>query len=152
MGLGWKVEKPQGDPIGYCNSSLVDAVSFGAATTGTWTLVVGWHDRTADTIDIQINNGVVNTASHAGGVLDGSAEFALGARRDTLPNYMSGRIDGAGLWKRVLNSSERAQLGMRALAATTPSRPAPPSCKRRPRARPGTCTTTPAASASPPAC
>ena len=90
--------------------TTVDAVSFGPAATGAWYLVVAWHDRTADTLNIQVNNGVVNTASHGGGVLDGSADFALGARRDTLPNYMSGHIDGVGLWKRLLNSGERGQL------------------------------------------
>ena len=40
----------------------------------------------------------------------GKGEFALGARRDALTNYMDGGIDRVGLWKRLLNSSERGQL------------------------------------------
>lgn len=30
--------------------------------------MVAWHDCTTDTLNIQVNNGVVNTASHSGGV------------------------------------------------------------------------------------
>ena len=37
---------------------------------------------------------------------DSTADFASGARMDTVPNYWDGRIDEAGLWKRVLSASE----------------------------------------------
>jgi RHS repeat-associated protein len=43
-------------------------------------------------------------------VLDGSSDFSIGSRRDTLPQYFDGRIDAVGLWKRVPSSGERTSL------------------------------------------
>ena len=79
-------------------------------STGASYFVVGWHDSVNNTLNIQVNNGTVNSLAWTAGVLNGSADFAIGARRDTAPLYFDGRIDAVGLWKRVLTSGERTSL------------------------------------------
>jgi len=57
----------------------VQANTFGAPSTGTWYFVVAWHDATANTINIQINNGSVDSLAHSrksqDSNLDGSIEL-----------------------------------------------------------------------------
>jgi hypothetical protein len=59
-------------------NNRVGADSLGAASTGTWYFIVAWHDSSEDTINIQINNGAVDSKSHTTGVFDGSSAFKLG--------------------------------------------------------------------------
>ena len=66
-----------------------------------------WHDSVANTINIQVNNGTINTVSHSVGVQDSNGVFRLG---EISGNYLNGRLDGVGVWKRVLTQSERAYL------------------------------------------
>lgn len=48
--------------------SLVHASTFGTPSTGTWIFVVAWHDASANTINIQVNDGPVDSAAHATGI------------------------------------------------------------------------------------
>lgn len=89
--------------------TTVVANNFGAVSTGTFIFVVCWHDAAANTINIQINNGTVNSAAHSGGVFDGTAEFRIGTLGDE-NNPVDGRIDAVGFWKKVLSSGERTLL------------------------------------------
>ncbi len=75
-----------------------------------WTFLVGWHDATANTINLQVNARTVVSSSHSGGVNAGSAAFTIGPY-SVLSNYATGcDIDEVGIWKRVLTGGEIAQL------------------------------------------
>jgi len=65
----------------------------GAAVTGAWYFVVGWHDSVANTINIQVNNGAVDSMAHATGVWDDTNRFCIGAWQITA-GYTSRRWDG----------------------------------------------------------
>lgn len=90
--------------------ATVSANSFGSPSLGSWNYVVAWHDIDADTINIQVNNGAIDSVATGGGnTADTSAIFYIGGRPGAA-QYHNGRIDGCGVWKRVLTSIERSQL------------------------------------------
>lgn len=86
------------------------ATTFGAPLQNTWYFIVAWHDSVANTINIQVNDGVVDSTAYALGGRDGTAAFRLGAYRDTAFNFLTGTIDEPGVWKRVLTVAERTAL------------------------------------------
>ncbi len=88
--------------------SLVSADNFGAASTGVWIFIVVWHDSVNNTINIQINNGTVDSLIHTTGVFDGTQDFELGVINAA--GFLDGRLDAWGHWKKVLTSSERTKL------------------------------------------
>jgi hypothetical protein len=87
------------------------ANNFGAPTTGVWYFVVAWHDATADTINISVNDGTANSTAHSTGVKGGASPLRLGAiGRASLASYLDGMLDQVGIWKRALTSLERTEL------------------------------------------
>lgn len=93
------------------SSASINANNLGSPSTDTWYFIVAWHDSVNDTINIQINNGAIDSLSYASGVYNGSASFVLGSNRvgiNTAP--LDGMIDEVGVWKRVLSSDERTEL------------------------------------------
>ena len=72
------------------------ADSFGAPAAGEWHLVVGWHDSLADTINVQVNAGAVDSLAHAAGVRDGTDPFRVGRLAAT---YLGGRVGPVMFWK-----------------------------------------------------
>lgn len=90
-------------------TTTIDANNLGSPSTGTWYYIVAWHDATANTINIQVNNGTVNSTAHTTGAFDSSSSFNIGAIGDPLL-YHNGRVDEVGFWKKVLTSDERTQL------------------------------------------
>lgn len=97
---------------GLTDTSLIEANSFGAPLLSTPHFVIGWHDALNDTINIQVDNGAVDSVSHATGVFDSAFEFRIGARGSSgAPgDQMDGWIDEVGLWKRTLTPEERTTL------------------------------------------
>lgn len=89
------------------SSALVNADNLGIPATDTWYLIVAWHDAIANTINIQVNDGTVDSAADVAGQ-NTTDPFYIG--RTELGLYMNGRIDEAGLWKRVLTAAERTAL------------------------------------------
>lgn len=90
----------------------VVASSFGALAADTWYHVIAWH-AAGQTLNICVNNGVVDSVAYALGVRDGGSDFTVGALDNGVgatPNYFDGCIDSVGLWKRVLTAAERASL------------------------------------------
>lgn len=79
------------------------------SVANTWYFVCVWHDATANTINIQVNNGVAASTAFTLGVFAGTAEFSIGRDTDVSNNW-SGRIDEVGYWDRVLTADERAFL------------------------------------------
>jgi len=92
---------------GVNSAAIVSADNFGSPSIQTWYLIVVWHDATANTINIQVNGGTPNSAGYSAGCFDGSNPFVVGGVTD---NFVSGRIDGVGFWKRLLTSDERTAL------------------------------------------
>jgi hypothetical protein len=84
------------------------AVSVVKPATGGWHFVIGWHDANTQTINLQVDNGTVVSASHTTGVYNGSSEFWLGGFDSV--QYLNGLLDAVGKWNRVLTSYERAKL------------------------------------------
>ena len=89
--------------------STVDANNFGVPPTGAWHFIVCWHDATANTINIQVNNGSINSTAHTDGVRDAAASFVIGTL-DEAASFWNGRVDAAGFWKKVLPSGEKTEL------------------------------------------
>ena len=94
---------------GTANFGGVNADALGSPATGTWYFILGWHDAAANTVNIQVNNGTVNSASYTQGGHSNASALTFGIRVTTsLPH--DGRLDQIGFWKRTLTSQERADL------------------------------------------
>lgn len=81
-----------------------------AVATSNWYFVVAYHDPTANTIGISVNNGTVYTTSHSGGVRAGTAPVNIGRNPFGSTLGMDGRVACVGFWKKVLSASEITQL------------------------------------------
>lgn len=93
---------------GYGSEGAVLANTLGSPSAGTWYFIVAWHDASANTVNIQVNDGGVDSSSHSAGVYVGTGDFALSW--PTFSNHWDGLVDEVGFWKRVLTSGERTQL------------------------------------------
>jgi hypothetical protein len=99
----------------------VNANNFGAVTTGVWYHVVAWHDATANTCNIEINNGTANSSAESGVPGDTAANFRIGAMTTVEENFFDGLIDEVGFWKKVLSAQEITDLYNSGAANTYPS-------------------------------
>ena len=87
------------------------ATNLGAPSTATWYFVVAWYDSSAATINIQVNNGNINSSAVTGTPnAVSSSEFAIGRYSPSTPIYLNGRVGQFGVWKRVLTTAEKAFL------------------------------------------
>ncbi|MBI5906553.1 hypothetical protein HY857_00680 [Candidatus Saccharibacteria bacterium] len=85
----------------------VNATSFGVLSTNTWYYVVAWHDSVANTVNIQVNNGAINSNATTGIPSDTSSHFRLGAERASEIQFFDGLIDQVVFYKRILSTTER---------------------------------------------
>ena len=90
-------------------TNWVTANNLGAPSTATWYLIIAWHDAAANTINIQVNNGTVDSGGHTTGVFNSAEDFRIGTAEVGGP-FWDGLIDEVAIWKRVLTSDERTQL------------------------------------------
>lgn len=88
----------------------VNADVLGSPSINTWYFIVAWHDATANTINIQVNDGTVDSEAYTFGVRDGSGAFYLGRETTANASDMEGRIGPVMFWKRVLTAGERTSL------------------------------------------
>lgn len=79
-------------------NQLIDADTFGSPSTGTWYLVVAYHDSVNNTINIQVNNGAVDSVAWASGILDDTSAFRIGYG-SAFGGHMDGRIGPTAVWK-----------------------------------------------------
>jgi len=84
-------------------------VNSQAIATNTWYFFIAWHDATANTINVSVNNNTPASTAHSTGVNDGNASLFLGRNEEGL-TYLSGRVDSVSIWKRLLTAAERTQL------------------------------------------
>ncbi len=97
---------------------IILAGSYGNVTphVDEWILIVAWHDGENDTINIQINDGTVDTLSSVvGGIqtANTSVKTGIGTRDGggaAGNNNFNGSIDQTAIWCRVLTSAERTAL------------------------------------------
>jgi hypothetical protein len=67
-----------------------------APPTGGWHLVNAWYDNLAHTLNIQIDNGAVDSVSYSGGIRSGTSTTFLGVDQGIA--VLLGRGDSAGFW------------------------------------------------------
>jgi hypothetical protein len=115
----------------YKGGTAISATDPGVVSTGVWYFVVAWHDATAQTVNIQVNNGAV-TSTSLGGVQDaaGALSFQIGARGgNELP--LDAIVDEVGFWKSaaggggVLTAAQRTSLYNGGIGLTFPFAGAP---------------------------
>jgi hypothetical protein len=98
----------------YINGGAAGALVDSSATlsANTWTFVRVWFDSTAQTLNIQVNNGTVDSTNIGSSVPQvSSAPFEIGARAYSgFEQVMNGAVDEVGFWKRVLTSGEGTTL------------------------------------------
>jgi len=91
--------------------SYVAANNLGAVSTGVWYLIHGWHDAVNNQIGIAVNAGTADTASHSGGLFNGTSGLTLGRNEDIASEWLDGLAQQVGIWKgRVLSSADRTAL------------------------------------------
>lgn len=95
------------------------ATSFGLPATDTWIFVVVWHDSVNNTVNIQVNNGTINSAATSGAAGRGTADLRIGSQQVN-PFYYTGLIDEVGIWKRILTTNEKSQLYANGVGITHP--------------------------------
>jgi hypothetical protein len=86
------------------------ATTLGAPALATWYFIVAWHDSIANTINIQVNDGGVDSVAHAAGCNDNISPFVIGADSVIPDQLLEGRADEVALWRRVLTAAERTAL------------------------------------------
>jgi RHS repeat-associated protein len=77
--------------------------------TGRWHTIMARHNAANNTINIQVNNGSVSSASYSGGAMDITYPLSIGAHSNGTFG-LDGLIDDVALYKRVLTSAERSRL------------------------------------------
>lgn len=91
-------------------SGIVSADNLGAASPGVWYFIVCWHDTTdTNTINIQINDGAVDSVAYTLGITDSTGPFAI-CEHPALGRYWDGLVDDAWFFKRVLTTGEKTSL------------------------------------------
>lgn len=96
---------------GFFQTGVATADNVGKPSTGTWYYVVGWHDATANTVNIQVNNATAESTSYSSGGYDGLFAMEIGRQYSSFtPVYFDGLIDSVSIWKRVLTAGERTSL------------------------------------------
>lgn len=110
---------------GITVASSVDATSFGAPSIATWYFIVAWHDSYGNTLNIQVNNGTVDSTSYSGGVANfygvaGNASPLNLGQFDDPASYWDGSLDEMAFYRRVLTPSMRTWLYNDGLGRTYP--------------------------------
>ena len=90
-------------------SNNVSVGNSQSISVSTWYFFVAWHDATANTINLSVNNNTAASAAHTTGVFNGDAALFLGRNEEGI-TYLSGRLDSVSIWKRLLTATERTQL------------------------------------------
>ena len=95
------------------STTIIEADTLGSPSANTFYFIVAWHDSTANTINIQINDGGIDSAGHTGGAFQGDAAFKLGCVEDVSENpteLLNGILDEVAVWNRTLTSDEKTSL------------------------------------------
>lgn len=92
-------------------ATALNASTLGLPSTATWYFIVAWHDATANTLNIQVNNGTVDSTAHNSGAFDSDSTLLVGTfGAPDAGQYMDGILDEMAIWKRKLTPAERTWL------------------------------------------
>jgi len=93
-------------------TTTIGTVSSAAGiNTGSWYFVVAYHDATNNLVGISINGATPTTAATTGTAASTASLFYAGGRQGGAAlQYMDGRTDEVGVWRRVLSNAEIAYL------------------------------------------
>jgi len=91
---------------GTPNASLLRA---GVIATGAWHLAVVWYDRTAHTLNLQLDNGTITSVAATTVIANQGYAFRLGGIIMEA-NYLDGILDAIAKWDVVLTSTQRTNL------------------------------------------
>jgi hypothetical protein len=95
----------------FSTTTVNSSTSFPSGTTsGVWYFVQVYHDPTNDLIGISVNNGNFDTVAYSAGIVDGTAEFRIGARENLATCYADGLIQSAAVYSSIPSSSVRTSL------------------------------------------
>jgi hypothetical protein len=97
----------------YINGGAVNVESASGLSASTWYFVVAWHDSTANTLNLKINNGTTQSVSTGGTTpTDSGSAFRIGGRNYSgFEWWLNGLVDDVGLWKgRILTSGEMTEI------------------------------------------
>lgn len=97
---------PDGTNVGM---GTVEADNFGAVPVGSYNSLFAWHDPVANTINIQVKNGAVDSIAYSSGLTDLSSAFNIGADGSGTGPW-DGRIGPGAFWDRGLTAAERTWL------------------------------------------
>ena len=90
-------------------TGTIHADALGSPALDTWYFVVAWYNSIADTLNIQVNNGTINSAAYLAGVRASSGPFRLGGYSGS-GDLLNGAMDETFFWKRLLAPEERTYL------------------------------------------
>lgn len=99
--------------IGNGAAGQVATPTVAGLSASTWYLAVGWHDATANTFNLQVNDGTVSSASESAAPNSNTTQFNIGANASGAgaTNYHQGRIGPLMLGKNyVPTSGDRTSL------------------------------------------
>lgn len=94
---------------GSTGQTELQFTSFGAPSATTWYFIAWGHDSVNNQIWGCVNDGTVDTISHAGGCFNGTQELRFGASAGN-GAQLDGRMDEWGLWGKKLSAAEITEL------------------------------------------
>lgn len=106
--LNFAVSNNGSSITGGTTGQNANADNLGSPSLATWYFVIGWFDDVSNTINIQVNDGTVNTQTFSSAILDSAAEFEIGGALGA--STWDGLIDSVSMWNRVLTAAERTAL------------------------------------------
>jgi hypothetical protein len=90
--------------------TVLTGSSFSSITTNVWYYVCAWHDATANTISIQVDNGAIDSVSYSSGGRNGTSPLFIGQIVFAGSTYGNGNTDESLIYKKVLSADEREWL------------------------------------------
>ena len=94
---------------GTAGASAV-ATALGSPSLATWYFIVCAHNAGLDQLEIQVNNGTINTTGYSTGSWDSALPFELGRGGSAGGLHHAGRMRRIGFWKRILTAGEKTAL------------------------------------------
>jgi hypothetical protein len=75
-----------------------------------WVHIIAWYTLSDQKMRIRINDTTTSVSTMTAPLVQGTAEFSMGIGGDNNNNWLNGRIDEAGFWKRILTADEMTKL------------------------------------------
>jgi hypothetical protein len=93
-------------------AGVINANTLGSPAVATWYFIVWWHDATANTLNIQVDNGGIDSVGTSGPLqAPSAAEFQIGRREFAgAQEPLDGRVDEVAFAKRIWTADEKTGL------------------------------------------